>query len=81
MSLKDDRVRRGYFTHFHSNLQSAQVFEVEQPEDLECVAQGRVGRPQLGRDAHAVLREVHGLALRLRRRLVGLGRGRDDSRL
>ena len=56
-----------------AGLKAPQVLDVEQPEDLECVAQGRVGRPQLGRDAHAVLGEVHGLALRLRR-LVGLGR-------
>ena len=53
-------------------LQSAQVLEVEQAEDLERVAERLVALPlQLGRHPHAVLRQVHRLALR---RLVALQR-------
>ena len=53
-----------------SDLQSSQVFEVKQSEDLECVAECLVALPlQLGRHPHAVLGEVHRLALR---HLIGL---------
>ena len=45
------------------NLESAEVLEVEQAEDLEGVAQRGVGLPQLRGDAHAVLGEGHRLAL------------------